>query len=121
MVKHKSTSGLMLLVMKEFQLIVIIIIISVHVLATNLMVLFHHSLGMTTIVIVELIVNQNLESSTLHHCGLVKDILHQISAAPIVECHGSVRLYLFPLLATLRYVIVMIIQIMSLWKIQPWN
>ena len=117
MVKYRSTSGLMLLVLKGFQLIVAIIIISVHVLTTNLMVLFHHSLGMTTIVIVELIMAQNLGNSTLHHCGLVKDVLHQISAAPIVECHGSVRLYLFPLLTTLRYVIVIITG--PVMKIQP--
>ena len=46
------------------------------------------------------------ESSTLHHCGLVKDILLQISAAPGVECRGFVIAYLFPLLTTLRYTIV---------------
>ena len=63
-------------------------------------------LEMTIIVIVELTVTLKLESSTLHHCGLVKDVLHQITAAPIVECHGSVRLYPFPLLTTLRYIIV---------------
>ena len=105
MVKHISTSGLMLLVMKEFQLIVYLTTSIVHVPATTTMALFHHSLETITIVIVELIVTQSMESSTLHHCGLVKDALHQIIAAPIVECHGSVRLYLFPLLTTLRYVI----------------
>ena len=63
---------------------------------------------MTTIVIVEWTKAQRMKSSTLHHCGPVKDALHQISAAPIVECHGSARLYLFLLLTTLRYVIVII-------------
>ena len=47
---------------------------------------------------------------TLHHCGLVKDVLLQTSAAPIAECRGFVRLYLFPLLTTLRYVTVIIMQ-----------
>ena len=79
----------------------------------NLMALF------PTIVIVELIVTLEIESSTLHHCGLV-NALHQITVAPIVECHGSVGLHLFPLLITLRYVIVIIIYTVA-QKIQPWD
>ena len=58
MVKHRSTSGLMLLDCRKVPLIHFTIIVTVHVLTTDLMVLFHHSLEMTIIVIVELIVIQ---------------------------------------------------------------
>ena len=115
---QKHTSGLMLLVFRKLTLILITTILTVHVLTTDIMVLFHHSLEMTTIVIVQLRVIQKLASCTLHHCGLVEDVFLQISAAPIVECRGFVRLYLFPLLTTLRYVTVSITHSM---KTQPWS
>ena len=119
MVKHISTSGLMLLLFKRITLMINILLCTAHVLATNIMVLFHHSLEMTTIVIVQLRVVQKLQNFTLYHCGLVRGVLCQTSAAPIVECLGFVRLYLFPLLTILRYVTVTTTQLVM--KIQPWN
>ena len=94
MVKHRSTSGLMLLVIRKIKLIFGTTHCTVHVLTTDIMVLFHYLLEMTTIVIVQFRMIQKLVNSTLYDCGLVEDVLLQVSAAPIVECHGFVRLYI---------------------------
>ena len=119
MVKHRNTSELMLLVFRKFKLMNMITHCTVHLQTTDIKALFHHSLGMTSIVIVELREIQKLESFTLHHCGLAKAVFYQISAAPIVECRGFAGLYLFPLLTTLRYVIVTITWLVM--KTQHWN
>ena len=74
---------------------------------------------MTTIVIVECIwrVVQCKESSIVHYYGLVKDALHQIFAAPIMECQDLVRL--LPVYTTDYIEIRNCLD--PVRKTQPWN